>query len=107
MKEKKARGNTPQSVRQLMTGSQTGFGKVLERARALSELNQQISGLLDDELARHCQVANIRDGRLIFACTSPGSATRLRMQGGQLLDDLHAAGLNEIEAIEVKMVVSR
>ena len=103
MSDHKQAKNAPLRVSELMQSSETSFGKVLQRARALEQLNQQISGLLDDEIARNCQVANIRDGRLIFACKSSGSATRLRMQANQLLDDLNAAGLDEIEAIEVKM----
>ena len=95
------------SVRQLMNDAETGFGRVLQRARALDQLNQRVSGLLGPELARSCQVANVRDGRIIFVCRSPGCATRLRMQSRQILGDLHAAGLAEIEAIDVKVDVSR
>lgn len=107
---------TAQSIRQLMAasgsdsapGSAPGskFVRILDRARALDRLNQRVSGLLGDELARTCQVANVRDGRMIFACTSAGSATRLRMLCPKLLADLHAAGLDEIKAIEVKMMPS-
>jgi hypothetical protein len=106
MSSKKPDKSTPLSVGELMRGGESGFGKILERARALEKLNQQISRMLDDDLARNCQVANVRDGRLIFACRSAGSATRLRLQGNQLLEDLHSAGLNDIESIEVKMMVS-
>lgn len=98
--------SNPLSINQLMTGSDTGFGKVLKRAEALNRLNHRVSRLLDDDLARHCQVANVRDGRMIFACTSPGCATRLRMQARQLIEQLHAAGLKDIEVIEVRMMLN-
>jgi hypothetical protein len=99
--------NAPLSIRQLMSDSGSGFGKLLKRAKAISQLDRRVSRLLDPELARFCQVANLRDGRLILACSSPGCATRLRMQANSLLDQLHAAGLQEIEAIEVKMMPER
>lgn len=86
-----------------MTGTEGGFGKVLKRARALERLGRKVSGLLDNDLARVCQVANVRDGRLIFVCSSPGGATKLRMQSPTLLEQLHEVGLDEIEAIEVKV----
>lgn len=91
------------SVRQLMADSEGGFGRVLQRARSLEQLSRQVSGLLDPDMARHCQLANVRDGRMIFACSSPGCATRLRMQAPDLLEQLHAAGMEDIDAIEVKM----
>lgn len=107
MTANKRPGQAPISIGQLMNDADSNFGRVLQRARALSQLNQRVSGLLDADLARNCQVANVRDGRMIFACTSPGSATRLRMLSNELLENLHAAGLEEIELIEVKMVVAR
>lgn len=94
----------PISVSQLMTESQGGFARILQRARALDRLGQKVSGLLDDDLARRCTVANVRRGQLIFACSSAGAATRLRMQSQALLEQLHAVGLDKIESIEVKMV---
>jgi hypothetical protein len=95
--------STPQGINELLSDSESGFGRIIKRARALERLNRRISGLLDDDLARHCQLANVRDHRMIFACDSPACATRLRMLAPDLLDQLHEAGMHEIEAIEVKM----
>jgi hypothetical protein len=106
MASKNRSNSAPLSISQLMSGSETGFGRILKRAEALNQLNHRVSRLLDDDLAIHCQVANVRDGRMIFACTSPGSATRLRLQARQLIDQLHAAGLKDIEVIEVRMMVN-
>lgn len=94
----------PLSVAQLMTDSEGGFARILRRARAIERLGQKVSGLLDDDIAGRCTVANVRGGQLIFACTSAGAATRLRMQSQALLEQLHAVGLEEIESIEVKMI---
>lgn len=96
----------PRSVGQLMSDEEATFGRVLKRARALEKLNLRVQGLLDPEVARRCRVANVRAGQLIFACTSQGVATRLRLQSPQLLERLHAAGLEEIEEIEVRMMVT-
>lgn len=93
------------SVRELMTSTQGGFGDILKRARAIDRLNQRVSRLLESDLAQHCQLANVRNRTLIFACDSPACATRLRFHAPKLLDELHAAGLEEIEAIEVKMMI--
>lgn len=91
----------------MMSDSGATFGKVLRRARALERLNVRVQGLLDNDIARHCQVANVRGGQMIFACTSPGCATRLRMQAPALLQRLHATGFDDIEGIQVKMMVER
>lgn len=100
-------GNAAQSIGQLMSGAESNFGRILKRARAISLLNQRVMGLLDPELARNCQVANVRKGCMVFVCTSSGSATRLRMQSHKLIADLHAAGLEEIHSVEVRMDVPR
>jgi len=105
VKDQKQPKNAPVSVTQLMSGSDTSFGKILQRAKALNQLNQRVSGLLDKDLAKHCQVANVRDGKMIFTCTSPGYATRLKLQTGQLLDELETAGLEGINKIEVKVSI--
>ena len=96
----------PLGVNELLSESEGSFGKLLARARALEQLNSRVSRLLDDDLARHCQLANVRDGRMIFACNSPGCATRLRLEAPNLLQQLHDAGMEEIEAIEVRMIMS-
>jgi hypothetical protein len=96
-----------QSVAQLMSDSGNSFGRVLKRARSLEQLGERVSRLLPADLTSNCRLANVRDGKMIFACTSAGCATRLRMQASDLLDQLHAAGMNEIEAIEVRMMQSR
>lgn len=91
------------SVGELMSYPEGGFGRMLKRARAIERFGRKVSALLDPDLARICQVANVRDGRLIFVCTSSGGATKLRMQAPALLEQLHEVGLGEIEKIAVKV----
>ena len=107
MPRKPGSDSKPLSISQLISNSDTGFGRILKRAEAINQLNHRVSRLLDKDLARHCRVANVRNGRMIFACTSAGCATRMRLHAAHLLDQLHAAGLNEIEHIEVKMMPER
>ena len=95
----------PQSIRQLMSSNEPGFGKVLQRARAIEQLNQSVMALLPDDLMKGCRVANVRDGKMIFSCSSSGIATRLRMQSNQLLRDLQAAGMTDIQSVEIKMMM--
>lgn len=96
--------NSPKSVDQVLAEWQDNFGRILQRARAIERLNRRVSGLIGADLARHCQVANLRDGKLIFACTSPACAARLRMEAPELLAQLQAVGLTDIETIIVKMM---
>lgn len=95
------------SVSQLMADSESGFGKLLKRARALESLNTRVMRLIDPAIQAQCTLANVREKKMIFACTSPGAATRLRMQAPVLLQELHAAGMLEVEGIEVKLVPPR
>lgn len=105
MVSKSRYSNEAQSISQIMSDPKAAFGKLLQRARAIERLNRRVSGLIGADLARHCQVANLRDGKLIFACTSPACAARLRMEAPELLVQLQAVGLTDIEAIEVKMMM--
>ncbi len=93
------------SINQLMADTGSGFGQLLKRARALEALGARVSRLLDPTIAGQCKLANVRDGKMIFSCSSPGIATRLRMQAPALLEQLHAAGMTDIEGVEVRLVI--
>lgn len=94
--------NAPRSIGSLMGDTGSGLGKLLQRARAISELGGRVSRLLESGLASHCRVANIRDGKLVFVCSSAAWATHLRMHAPALLESLRAAGVEDITAIEIK-----
>ena len=95
------------SVGELMSESGSGFGRILQRARTLDQLNSRIMPLLEPKLASHCRVANVRDGRLVFVCSSPSCATRLRLQSPELIERLHALGMEAIEGIVVRITHDR
>ncbi len=105
MTDRKYPDHSPMSIAQLMAGADSNFGKILQRARALDQLGQRVSALLGDDLSKHCRLANVRDGKMIFACDSPGFATRLKLQSNHLLELLEKAGLEGVESIEVRLVL--
>lgn len=67
----------------------------------LNQMNQVISSKLEPSLASHCHVANLRDGTLILATTSPAWNHKLRFSALDLLSTLRAdprwSGLKSIE----------
>ena len=96
------------SLSEILTGrgasKNASLGGLLRRASLLAQLENRIAGALHADLAEHMRVANVRDGRLVLLASSPAWATRLRMHSRQVLDILHAAGLTEVDRVEVRVV---
>jgi len=67
------------------------------------QLETLLTGLLDPDLAAQFQVAAARKNRLILISPSASWATRLRMQAPRLISSLHAAGLQHIEYIDIRV----
>jgi len=86
-------------------GSNPGsrLGNLLERAAYLIQLESLLSGLVDPGLAAQFQVAAARKNRLILISPTASWATRLRMQAPQIISSLHAAGITEIEHIDIRV----
>ena len=67
----------------------------------LEQINQIVTSKLDPSLSEHCQVANLRDGILILATTSPAWNHKLRFSSLDLLSSLRSdprwSGLKSIE----------
>ncbi len=67
----------------------------------LKQMNEIISSKLEPALASHCHVANLRDGTLVLATTSPAWNHKLRFSALDLLSSLRAdprwSGLKSIE----------
>lgn len=66
------------------------FGTIVHKIEQLSKLNRIVHQKLDQELAKHCRVANLRDGILVLTTTSPTYGHRLRFEQGILLTLLRA-----------------
>jgi hypothetical protein len=79
------------------------FGSLLERARLLMRLERLLRTMLDEALAEHFRVANLRHHRLILLTPTASWATRLRMAAPQLLESLHQSGYAVIESIDIRV----
>jgi hypothetical protein len=79
------------------------LGAFYDHARALAQLDSLISGLLDPDLATRFQVANLRQDHLILITPSASLATRLKLQVPEMLEFLHASGVNQIHDIEIRV----
>lgn len=77
-----------QAILSKMNPSKTNADDTLYNIVQHAGLLQSISALVDDwlpeNLKKHCQLANYRDGRLILFVDSPAYATLLRMKSPQL-----------------------
>ncbi len=96
----------PRDIRDIerrITGGGSPFGQLLNHAKKLSKLDTLIRSCLESDIATHCQVAALRDNRLILLSPSAAWATRLRMQAPQLRRFLHQSGFDEFERIEVRV----
>ena len=81
----------------------SSLSNLLERAAYLMQLESLLTGLLDPDLAAQFQVAAARKNRLILISPSASWATRLRMQAPRLISSLHAAGVRQIEHIDIRV----
>ena len=95
--------NTTQRVCEILDDPDSSLGKLLERASYLMQLETLLTDLLDSDLAAQFQVAAVRKNRLILISPSASWATRLRMQAPRLISSLHAAGIRQIEHIDIRV----
>lgn len=92
----------PQALDKVLSNSSGTLGKLLRHAESVNELACKVARLLDPELRKHCHLANARDGKLVFVCTSAAWSSRLLMQAPEILASLRAAGVEAFTKIEVK-----
>jgi hypothetical protein len=76
--------------------------EIVYKVEQLAKLNQLVLKKLDPTLARHCRVANFRNGILVLTTTSPIWGHQLRFAKTDILSTLRAdpewIGLKSIEA---------
>ncbi len=96
-------GKTTQRVGEILNDPNSSLSNLLERASYLMQLETLLADLLDSDLAAQFQVAAARKNRLILISPSASWATRLRMQAPHLIDSLQAAGVRQIEHIDVRV----
>ncbi|WP_187128078.1 DUF721 domain-containing protein [Xanthomonas massiliensis] len=68
-------------------------GHPLHRALQLQALDRQLRPHLPPALARHCRLANVRDGQLVFLVDSPVWHAKLRLAEAGILDAARSLGL--------------
>jgi len=77
------------------------LGSLSDKADYLCRLDRAVKALLSTDIAKHCQVANVRDNVLILHLNSAEWATQLHYQTTELLTQLHQqkcyAGLRSIQ----------
>jgi hypothetical protein len=73
------------------------------RARALGVLDEKLRQKLPSPLREQVQLADLRDGRLVFLAPTPAWASRLRMAGNTLLEAAHDLGAEAVSVV-VKVV---
>ena len=96
-------GKTTQRVCEILNYPDSSLSNLLEHASYLMQLETLLTGLLDSDLAAQFQVAAARKNRLILISPSASWATRLRMQAPHLINSLHAAGVRQIEHIDIRV----
>ncbi len=96
-------GKTTQRVAEVLNDPDSNLSNLLERAAYLKQLETLLTGLLDPGLAAQFQVAAARKNRLILISPSASWATSLRMQAPRLISSLHAAGVRQIEHIDIRV----
>ncbi|WP_097356140.1 DUF721 domain-containing protein [Candidatus Enterovibrio escicola] len=95
------RDHRPQATLDLLKNSTTG--SVHRRAIALLKLNMQLQALLPEQPAKHCRVANFRDGILVIECGSSSWGTRLNYDRQTLISALRKEALPSLSTIEIKV----
>ena len=96
-------GKTTQRVAEVLNDPDSSLSNLLDRASYLMQLEALLTSLLDSDLSAQFQVAAARKNRLILISPNASWATRLRMQAPRLISSLHAAGVRQIEYIDIRV----
>ena len=76
---------------------------LLQQARLYQKLDRQFKSELDPEMAAHCQVACLRNGRLLVLTPTPVWRTRLTLLSSALLSRLRNKGHPAMTGIDIKV----
>lgn len=87
----------------ILSNRGSSLGTVLSHALLLRQLQDLLTGSVDPSLAKHFQVANLRNNRLILLAPTAAWSTRLRMETPRLLGILHGTGRADIREIEIRV----
>ena len=76
---------TKKTFEYLLESGQNQYKTLLGKVEKLHDLNVLIKQYLPSPLVNHCQVANLRHGKLVLSVDSPVWATKLRFYMPELL----------------------
>jgi hypothetical protein len=92
------------SIGQVLNNSSGGFAQVLERAKQLRKLTNQLRNLVDAPLNQHIHVANIRDNILIIGTDSAVWHTRIKYLAPTILEQMKQhKGLEKLQTVEFRV----
>jgi hypothetical protein len=69
----------PNSIKQVLTASNTDLNRLLGQAKGLDTLNTRLAKILPVPLSHHCAAAGIHQHDLVLIVDSPAWATKIRL----------------------------
>lgn len=90
------------SVKTVLESRNGQIGGLLSQARAISNIEEKLTSLLDKEMAGQVRVATIRNGCLILVTPSAALATRLKLDQTSIVRSLNAAARINISTLQVR-----
>ncbi|MDX3772538.1 DUF721 domain-containing protein [Chromatiaceae bacterium AAb-1] len=89
----------PEDISQLI--SRGSLAQTQKHLSIIHKLNAELCLILQLEQLNACQVSNIKDGRAIILCSSPGYANLLKRQRGVILDNFRQKILPDLAGIDI------
>jgi hypothetical protein len=91
-------------VLKLLNEDRGDLHRLIAHAERLQRASQVLRTHLDEPLAGHCQVANIKDGSIVMHADSSAWAAKLRFHVASMLEQLNQAhGFGVLRAIRIKV----
>lgn len=84
---------SPTRVSAVLSREHNVLGPMLDKARRLEEINHLLWKRMDDDLAKHCRIANISSERLVLEADSSAWSARLRFRVPEILTHLQERGI--------------
>lgn len=96
--------NTVQKAESILSKPTGQLGRLLERAKQISALDTLVKQHLNEKLSPHCQVCNLKNGRLVILTSSAAYATQLKYEIPTLLSTLRGInGFEKLSGIDYKV----
>jgi len=91
-------------VAKILSRQNSALNSLLERAQYLQQLTQALRDCLDEPLAAHVTVANLREETAVIITDTPAWLTQLRYQAPTILSLLKTLpGLQKLQKVQFKI----